>query len=309
MKKIIVIVATYNGEKYLSKQLDSILNQSLSPYKIFVNIDLSIDKTLHVVREYIKKYAQISVLNSNKKYGSASVNFFNAFSMINFNDFDYVALSDQDDIWNKDKLKNAVNTLNSGFDGYSSNVTAVWHNGKRISIIKNQPQTKYDFLFESAGPGCTYVINNNLATSLQIFLKKNYESIISNCSYHDWFIYAFARVNNFKWFIDGYESMEYRQHSFNQIGANVGFKAFISRFFKVLKGEGIDFTFYIIRIFNISDNNFIRLWSPPTRIGFLRLACYSFLCRRRIKDKLLFFVACIVLALFFPAKLKAYCIR
>lgn len=308
MKKIVVILAAFNGEKYLPQQINSILNQSIRPYKIYVNIDYSIDKTLEIVEEYKKKYPQIFIINSNK-YGSASINFLNSIANIDFHDFDFVALSDQDDIWYEDKLEKAVTKLSSGFDGYSSNVFAVWDNGVKQSIVKNQPQTKFDYLFESAGPGCTYVFNNKLAISFQTFLKKHYDSLISSCPYHDWFIYAFARVNDFQWFIDGYESMEYRQHSNNLIGANIGYKAFYKRVIKVLKGEGINFTFYMIKIFFITDMKFIKLWAPPTRIGFLRLALFSFYCRRRIKDKIFFFFTCLLLALIFPNILKTHNIR
>lgn len=77
-------------------------------------------------------------------------------------------------------------------DAYSSNVTPFWPSGREKIIDKAQSQKKWDFLFEAAGPGCTYVLTQDLALSLQACVNKNWEKI-KNIILHDWFIYAFAR--------------------------------------------------------------------------------------------------------------------
>ena len=59
-------------------------------------------------------------------------------------DINYIALADQDDIWKEDKLEKAIQKLEQGFDGYSSNVEAFWENGRKKTIIKNQFQRKFD---------------------------------------------------------------------------------------------------------------------------------------------------------------------
>jgi len=295
-------MAVYNGEKFIDQQIQSILNQTHKPCKIFINIDRSSDSTTNIVQRYNKNIKEIQILNINKKFGSSAANFFNLIMNVNFEDVDYVALSDQDDQWNHNKLEKAKKKLEQGYDGYSSNVEAFWENGKRLIIVKNQPQQKFDHLFESAGPGCTFVFTKKLAQSLQQYLQKGNFDQIDN--YHDWLIYAFARSHDFKWHIDSYPGVEYRQHDSNVFGANVGLKAFISRTKRVLSGEGFDFAFHLMKELGVQDP-FIQSLFPVSRINLLRLAFRAIECRRRFHDQIYFFFACILLAIIFPKKLRS----
>jgi len=296
-KNLIVLLAARNGENYIIRQIETILNQSHKPSRIFVNIDLSSDETLSIFKNYSKKYPQIKILNTKKKFGSAAANFINLLLDVELTEIDFIALSDQDDIWKADKLERAIQKLDQGFDGYSSNVEAFWHDGRKKVLIKNQPQQRYDHLFESAGPGCTFVISKKLALSLQKFLKRGHFE-----NYHDWFIYAFARCNGFQWFIDSFTGVNYRQHASNVFGANVGLVPFLSRINRVLTGEGFDFAFHLINKLKVKDE-FIQSLFPIGRINLLRLAFHANHCRRRFRDKVYFFFACLLLAIIFPKKL------
>jgi rhamnosyltransferase len=296
-----VLLTAYNGEKYIRQQIESILNQSQKPNKIFINIDQSEDKTVSVVQDLAKKNPIIKILNSDKRFGSAAANFINLIIDADLSDVDYIALADQDDLWKEDKLEKAIQKLKQGYDGYSSNVEAFWANGKRKVLVKNQPQQKFDHLFESAGPGCTFVLNKKLALKLQQFLKIGHFSQLHN--YHDWLIFAFARSHDFKWHIDSYTSVEYRQHDTNVFGANVGIKAFVSRSRRVLSGEGVDFAFRLMKELKVQDP-FIQSLFPVSRINLLRLALRAIQCRRRARDQIYFFFACILLTIIFPKKLR-----
>ena len=299
--KSLVLLAAYNGEQFISQQLQTVLNQTNKPYKILINIDQSDDKTESIVQGFAKKNPEIQILNKNKRFGSAAANFINLIIDADLTDIDYIALADQDDIWKEDKLEKAIQKLEQGFDSYSSNVQAFWEDGRKKTIEKNQPQQKFDHLFESAGPGCTFVMNKKLALCLQQFLKVGQFDQLDN--YHDWMIYAFARVNGFKWFIDSYSGVHYRQHASNVFGANVGIKAFMSRVNRVLSGEGFDFAFRLMKEFKIKDQ-FIQSLFPMSRINLLRLAVHAKQCRRRARDQVYFFLACILLAIIFPKKLR-----
>jgi rhamnosyltransferase len=90
-------------------------------------------------------------------------------------------------------------------------------------------------MFESAGPGCTFVLTKKLASQIQAFLIAN-KTQCQQVALHDWFIYAFARSRGFKWLIDHESHMLYRQHAVNVVGANVGIKAKIQRFKKLRDG-------------------------------------------------------------------------
>ena len=300
--KISVLLAAYNGENYIGYQLQTTLNQTHKPHKILINIDQSTDKTESIVKEFAKTKPEIEILNFNKRFGSAATNFIDLLKNTNLKSFEYIALSDQDDLWKEDKLEKAVQKLEQGYDGYSSNVEAFWENGQKKVLVKNQPQQEFDYLFESAGPGCTFVMTKKLALSLQEFLKGGQFDQLDN--YHDWLIYAYARSNGLKWYIDSYPGVEYRQHSANVFGANVGIRALISRIRRVLDGEGFDFAFRLMKELNVQDP-FIQSLFPVSRINLLRLAFNFKHCRRRWRDQIYFFCACILLAIIFPKKLRA----
>ena len=300
-KNIFILLAAFNGESYIGQQLQTILNQTYKPFRVLINIDKSDDKTESVVEDYSKEFQEVQIINTDKRFGSAAANFISLLMNEDFKDADYVALSDQDDLWNEDKLKKAIQILEHGFDGYSSNVEAFWQDGRKKSIIKNQSQRKFDQFFESAGPGCTFVINKRLALKLQQFLRKAQFNQLYN--YHDWLIYAYARTNGFKWHIDSFPGVDYRQHSENVFGANVGSRAFISRVRRVLSAEGMDFAFRLMKELKVKDP-FIKSLFPVSRTNLLRLAFRAKQCRRRTRDQIYFFFACILLAIIFPKKLR-----
>lgn len=301
--KIAVLIATYNGERFVKEQIISIMSQSITPKQIIVTDDHSNDKTYLILSALHKKYKNINISKNKYRYKSAAKNFINLLRNVNLNEYDYIALSDQDDIWKKYKLEEAVKRLENGFDAYSSNVEAFWENGQRQILVKNQPFQKFDHLFESAGPGCTFVLNKKFVLKLQQFLNKSHFRQVDN--YHDWLIYAFARSHNFNWYIDSYPSVNYRQHSTNVFGANVGKKAFLSRVNRVLLGEGVDFAFQLMKELKIQDS-FIRSLFPMSRFNLLRLAFKAKCCRRRPREQFFFFIACILLAVIFPKKLRDF---
>jgi rhamnosyltransferase len=176
------------------------------------------------------------MLPYGESYCSAASNLFRLLRDTDLTQVDYVALSDQDDIWQSDKLSHAVRKIQeNNVDAYSSNVTAFWPNGKQRLINKAQPQKLWDYMFESAGPGCTFVLTKKLALEIQAFLIDN-QVQCQPIALHDWFIYAFARSRGFNWLIDHESHMLYRQHAENVVGANVGIKPKIQRFKKLREG-------------------------------------------------------------------------
>lgn len=298
-------MAAYNGKQFIAQQLQTILNQTHKPDKIVINIDLSADETVIIVGDYATNFSEIEILSSNQRFGSAAANFFYLLLNTDLANIDYIALADQDDLWNEDKLDKAIEKLQEGYDGYSSNVEAFWEDGRKKVLVKNQPQQNFDYLFESAGPGCTFVISKQLAIGLQNFLKENQNQTSQMKQYHDWLIYAFARTNGYKWFIDSYVSMQYRQHALNDFGAHVGFSGFLARVKRVLKGEGFDQVLRLIKMLKLENDPFVKQWYPLSRIGFIKLAFHSPQCRRRLREKIYFFFACILLAIVLPKKLRA----
>ena len=300
--KIAVLLAAYNGSEWIEEQIKSILNQINVDVSIYVSVDLSTDNSHEFVKELAIAHKNIEVLPYGECYGGAAPNFFRLIRYVDFSGFDYISLADQDDIWSLDKLSIACDTLvPEEYDAYSSNVTAFWGDGSEKLINKAQPQTKYDYLFESSGPGCTFVLSKKLAIDIQ---KKLIEvgDRSKDILLHDWFFYSFARTNCYKWFIDESPSMEYRQHSANQVGANVGLKSIYIRARLILSGEGFKKVISQALILEQEKLKPIELLLSNSRFSFIRLSFYSFRCRRKLLDKLFFMILCIVMVIKGPVK-------
>ena len=75
-KNILILLAAFNGELYIKKQLVSIFNQTFKPSKILINIDQSSDKTLSIVQEYANKNPEIKIINTKKKFWVSSSKFY-----------------------------------------------------------------------------------------------------------------------------------------------------------------------------------------------------------------------------------------
>src|SRR5574344_2100439 len=291
MKKIAVLLASYNGVKYIKEQVDSILNQKEIDVTIFVSDDLSTDGTIEYLQNIYKDFKNIVYLLSGSKFGGAGKNFFRLIRDVDLSSFDFVSFVDQDDIWYEDKLIRAIITIEEKkIDSYSSNVLAFWEDGKEMIINKSSSQARYDYLFEAAGPGCTYVLKKELAISFQKFICENWEDV-NKVELHDWFIYAFARENNYKWYIDEKPSMRYRQHTSNQVGANDGLKAKLKRFKKVFSSWYRNEIIKIIKVLKIENKyNFSKYILNKSYLNNILLLKYSFEFRRNKKEKVFLFL-------------------
>ncbi|SQH77482.1 dTDP-rhamnosyl transferase RfbG [Shewanella benthica] len=250
--KVCILLAAYNGEKYISQQFDSILNQKDVDVDIYVSVDRSEDETLNLVKEYQSTFKNIYLLPYGERFGGAGKNFYRLILDVNFSKYSYVALSDQDDIWLDDKISCAIDEiLTNKVSGLSSAVTAFWAGGHQKKIDKSAKQTSHDHFFESPGPGCSFVLSKDLAIAFKTFLN---EHDTLDIDYHDWLIYAFSRANNFEWYISRKSKMMYRQHENNQIGANSGFFSILRRLKMIRSGWYRCEIIKIISILNLNDN-------------------------------------------------------
>jgi rhamnosyltransferase len=291
--RVAVLLAAFNGVTWLEEQILSILRQKNIEITLFISVDLSTDNTEKLVGFLSEKYSKIKLLELGKHFGSAAKNFYHLLSIVDFQDFDYIALADQDDIWLPGKLNRATSCLSAlNAHAYSSNATAFWEDGKKIETNKSQKQAKWDFLFEAAGPGCTYVLTQNIAIQIQLMLQEN-RALAKTVHMHDWLIYAFVRSKQYRWFIDNNSLILYRQHMHNELGVNIGINAFVRRSKKVLSGWALGQSLQIACILGLSSTPFIRSWEKGSRIAYLNLSKYSWQCRRRFIDKLFFFSACL----------------
>ena len=225
--KSIVLMSTYNGEKYLRQQLDSLLNQDLKPTKILVRDDGSKDETINILEEYSSKYSFIEYYYG-KNVGPAK----SFFDLINkCEDYDYYALCDQDDVWFKDKLSSAIKKLKQENNGipllYAGRFTLTDKDlnplNSKISKLYSYTDFGHALIYHTA-PGCTFVFNNQAKQ-----LIKKYDVNKEYCVIHDALIHKIVTMFG-KMILDEEPHMYYRQHGNNVYGltADKG-KEFIHR--------------------------------------------------------------------------------
>ena len=214
-KKIVVLLSTYNGEKYLKEQIDSILNQkSFHQIDLMVRDDGSNDGTIEILKSYEEKYPERVQVNYKENIGY--INSF--FELIRGAEgYDYYALSDQDDIWLEDKIETAVEVCeSSAYNGpllYGSSSFLV---NDQLEIMgetqKNLRGITWDnLLIQNFFPGHTQVFNDALCKMLKA------EVDCSKIYVHDFWITYMAFLHG-KAIFDNQSHTYYRQHGTNTVG-------------------------------------------------------------------------------------------
>ena len=198
-----IAVCTYNGEAFLKEQLDSLIDQTYQPIEIIAVDDRSSDATLQILNSYKSKYQNFSVVENEHNLGYAK-NFEKAISLCKG---EYIALSDQDDVWDLNKItilvknigENALIYHDSEFisqDGFSLN--------QRVSHLLNMYEGKLNtpFLFYNCVSGHALLFKRALVKKLFPFKKG---------LFHDWFIAIIATENGGIKYLNQ-PLVKYRQH-------------------------------------------------------------------------------------------------
>lgn len=299
-QRFAVFLAAYNGMTYMVAQIESILQQKSVDIQVFISVDQSIDGTEGRLAKWALSESRLTLLPFGQRFGGAGPNFYRLLRDVDLSGFDYLSFADQDDLWHSEKLWRAHSVMTAvNAVGYSSNFTAFWPSGRSRLVSKAWPQQTWDYLFESAGPGCTYVLHSSLAIPLQQLVRHGNKSLL-RIDYHDWLTYAFARYHSFPWVIDSWSSMNYRQHTHNQIGVNAGWRSFVLRVRKVLSGYGFEQSLLIADLIQASSLPAVQLGLRGGRLGYLWLSLHATQCRRKRTDQVWFFISCVLLAIAKP---------
>jgi len=282
MKNIAVVLPTYNSGALLDLQINSILIQEGVSVEIYLMDDSSSDETKKKIDDYAGKFKNIYVLEAGRKHGSASQSFF--FLLIELSDvlcnFDFVALSDHDDIWLPSKLSHSIDVLDGcGASCYSSNFLSVgydtsWGLSAPFVSDKGGRQNGYNHYFEGPGPGCTFVLRKNFYIDLVKFISTDdRQSMLNNVYGHDWFMYIYATDNQYKWIIDKSPHMLYLQHDSNETGVNRGLNAYKKRIGMLFSGWYLDQIRTMINIISPESDIHFRLkrMSFRDRLFFLMM--------------------------------------
>lgn len=231
MNEVVVLMSTYNGEKYLTQQIDSILTQKGVSLKLLIRNDGGNrrEETLKILNNYIIKDNRIDVIKG-ENIGCAN-SFWELLKKAPKSDF--YAFADQDDYWFEDKLASAVNFLkgcnNSIPQLYCCAVEVVDENLNKIDVDaggKNYATTFPITFVKSLAPGCTFVFNEAA--------RKKCIEYCSCLDIHDWtmakIVSLFGEIH-----YDSIQHMYYRQHGNNVIGASGGLKRILKAAHRLFK--------------------------------------------------------------------------
>ena len=206
--KVTVLMSTYNGEKYLREQMDSILGQSF-PVKILVRGDGSTDQTVKILEEYKSTYTNFDFI-LGKNLG-VQQSFFEL--LMEAPESDFYAFADQDDVWDKVKIQRAIEKIcdKRGPCLYCSNTIIVDENLNVIKKEKRQVSVSFgNALVQNVCAGCTAVINKELR---EIINRVRPKKVIM----HDWWMYLVAETFG-QTLYDEDAYIKYRQHGGNVWG-------------------------------------------------------------------------------------------
>jgi len=220
--KIDILLSTYNGEKFIKEQLDSLLGQTFQGWRLLVRDDGSSDCTVKIVEEYMSRYpAKIIFVEDKRKHLGAGQSFA---KLMEYSYADYIMFCDQDDVWLEGKIEATLAKMkeieitapvkpilvHTDLKIADENLKVISNSMWKYQKLEPKRKSINYLLVQNNVTGCTVMINKRLK---EITLPFPEEAII-----HDWWLAlvssAFGKI--------GYVNIPtilYRQHGKNDIGA------------------------------------------------------------------------------------------
>lgn len=220
---ITILMTTLNGEKYIAEQIESLLNQTETRWKLVIQDDCSNDKTAEIIQDYVRRYSsKIIFVERESPSGSAKNNFS---SMLKFAKTDYMMTCDQDDVWLPQKIEVTLQKILELEETFSKKIPLLVHTDLKVvdsnlkivaeSMFKRQ-NLNYcrdglnNLLVQNIVTGCTLMVNATLLNRIQEIPQ---ESIM-----HDWWFALIAATFGHIGFVNQ-STILYRQHSKNEVGS------------------------------------------------------------------------------------------
>ncbi len=221
-EKKAILLATYNGEKYIPEQIESILGQTNRDWMLYIHDDGSKDHTWEIIRNYERKFPEQIIVVESAPTGGAKNNFFYLFEQV---EAPYYLCCDQDDVWLPEKIEKTIEKMKTVET--ESNVpcmvfTELMVVDENLTVVANK-MSKYQgldcetvnfnrLLIQNVVTGCTMMVNRALRDEL---IKIN---DYTNVLMHDWWAaLVAARLGKLEFIKE--PTILYRQHGKNSVGA------------------------------------------------------------------------------------------
>ena len=235
--RILVFLASFNGERFIEKQLTSIVRQTVM-CDLIVSDDGSLDQTRDIVKSFIQSAPSIRLINGAQK--GFVQNFLSVFDDERLSVYDYLAWCDQDDVWRDDHLERGLKVL-SDLQGpvlYGSRTRLIDSQDKIIgySPVWKRSMTFQNALVQSVLGGNTMLFNKEAIGWIQKCQRQLGAARFAWIS-HDWAAYTLISMAGHSIFYDTESTVNYRQHKSNLIGQNISFSARLSRACRLYDGR------------------------------------------------------------------------
>ena len=238
--KVAILLATYQGQQYLAEQMNSFASQTHTTWEVWASDDGSTDGTRAVLEAYQRlwSFARLLIFNGPQKGFAANFMSLACHPEISA---DYYAFADQDDIWEKDKLAQALKWFESVPDHipalYCSRTRLVdqHNNDIGLSPLFTKKPSFANALVQSIGGANTMLFNNAARKLIQKATngKNTKEKIVS----HDWWTYLVVSGAGGQVYFDPIPTVRYRQHQKNIVGTSATLKGKLKRIRMMWDGD------------------------------------------------------------------------
>lgn len=221
MEQIDILMATYNGEKYLREQVESILNQTYSNIRLIISDDCSTDGTRKIIEEFAQKDKRVITYFQEQNLGYVK----NFEFLLTKVENEIYALSDQDDVWLSTKIQDSYNRLKqtnsdlvfTDLEVVDEKLEVIYPSfNDYMKLSRKIKNNKYDYRLQylyNCVTGCTLMSKKIFIKSI-LPIPKDYKYII-----HDTWIGLNVALNGKIEYLDK-KTIKYRQHGKNQVGTD-----------------------------------------------------------------------------------------
>lgn len=222
MNSVLIMLSTYNGQKYIREQLDSLYNQKDVDIHILVRDDGSKDDTVKILNEYREKQGKMTIRVDENIGAAMSFHTLMSYAYSEYPNFDYYAFSDQDDVWYEDKLFSAIQQLfdNKGDLYYCKAIVTDSHLNKIRDLWYEHDLSLQYLMFRQPALGCTQVMTNQYFMFCTKLFKKYIQKKPPLIELHDVWTMWISQMIGAKVIVDNSIHMLYRQHGNNVTSHN-----------------------------------------------------------------------------------------